>query len=144
MKNRRPCQCGEYRQKALIRNGVCACCAAHPHTQRVAKCPMCGRENLPCDGHHLFAKRAQKVLGNAEFTIAICKNCHSVISAYLHPFMTAQNKCLADNNTSLNWLCAAMLGASTYLAQLVFTSRNHHLVKDVSDTMQRINKYGNV
>jgi hypothetical protein len=143
MNIRPPCQCGEHRQKAIARNGVCACCAARQNARRIAKCPICSRENLPFDEHHPFGQCAQTILRFEDYTVAICKNCHRVVTAFLDPLMKAQRQFLSSQNTEENRAAAFVLGLLTVAAHMAkFELKDDHLAKDLRDGMQRIVRHG--
>lgn len=140
---RQVCACGEFRKKA-VKDGVCACCAAPKNTARIAKCPMCPRENAPFDRHHPFGRRAQEILGNGEMTVDVCKNCHRVVTAFLDPFMKAQQKFLSDEVTTDNRAAAFFLACVTAFGHVAkFEQEEDQFAKDLRDNMQRFVKYGN-
>ena len=142
MRKRQVCPCGEYRNKA-VKNGVCACCTAPKDALRIPKCPMCPRENAPFDKHHPFGRRAQEILGLAELTIDVCKNCHRVITAFLDPFMKAQRQFLTDGEALEIKFNAFLIGCVTGLAHAAkFCWKDDQSAKDLRDDMQRIVKYG--
>jgi hypothetical protein len=68
-------RCGEYWFEAKRRQGmVCQNCGDTSH-ERVRRCPICGRKDVPSHFHHIASERQHPTFG-----ITICLNCHAIVT----------------------------------------------------------------
>ena len=71
-----PCaKCGECWTAALRREGrLCLNCADATHP-RLARCPLCHKEQVPGEFHHVASARQ-----HATFGLRVCLNCHAILT----------------------------------------------------------------
>jgi hypothetical protein len=120
-------ECGEdwpaalHNASGLCRNHAVLCGVSdEKHRKILAHCPICGRENVPAQWHHVAGERQYPRLGKD-----ICLNCHGIIThrqstgwdpswkTEAHPV-----RCIAQGMYDLFWLWWQRSGVHVWRTQL--------------------------
>jgi hypothetical protein len=117
-----PCtQCGECWPAALRREGgLCLNCADESPHPILPRCPLCHRERVPSEFHHVASVRQHRTLG-----LRVCLNCHAILTlrqetAWPPSWKTEAHlvRCILQGLTDAIWLWLQRSHSGWSLAEL--------------------------